>query len=69
MSYLDYHAIIEGHDIPSPSTATESGQRAKLQANPKTAFYDIRHPADTSALPIEVYHPVFQQFMKDMTTV
>ena len=73
MSYLDYHAIIEGHDILSPSTATESGQRAKLQANPKTAiydgFYDIRHPADTSALPIEVYHPVFQQFMKDMTTV
>ena len=64
MSYLDYHAIIEGHDILSPSTATESGQRAKLQANPKTAIYDgfygIRHPADTSALPIEVYHPVFQ---------
>jgi len=73
MSYLDYHAIIEGRDIPSPSSAAEFGQRAKLQTNPKTAiydgFYDICHPADTSALPIEVYHPVFQQFMKDMTTV
>jgi len=32
-------------------------------------FYDILHPIDTSALPIEVYHPVFQQFMEDMTTV
>jgi len=72
MPYLGYRAIIEGRNIPSPSTAAEFGQRAKLQTNPKTAiydgFYDIHHPADTSALPIEVYHPVFQQFMRDITT-
>jgi len=72
MFYLGYRALIEGRDIPSPFIAVESGQRAKFQTDPKTAiydsFYDIHHPADTSALPIEVYHPIFQQFVEDITT-
>jgi hypothetical protein len=70
--YSGYLAITKGPGLPSPSVAAKSAQYAKLQANPRTTiydgFYDINHPADTSALPIEIYHPVFQRFTENITT-
>ena len=45
-----------------------SGYHAIIEDRDIPSFYDIHHPADTSGLPIEVYHPVFQQFMNDITT-
>ena len=48
-------------------------QDAELQANPQTTiydgFYNISRPAYTSALPVEVYHPVFQRFVENVKTV
>ena len=68
----DYRTIVEGSGIPSPSAAAKSGKYAILQANPQTTiydgFYNINFPADTTALPIEVYHPVFRNFMKNIST-
>lgn len=69
--FVDYLTVAQCR-IPPPSTAAKSSQYAKLQANPRTAihdgFFDAAHPADTSALPIEIYHPVFQRFVDNITT-
>lgn len=56
--------------IPKPpSVAATSTERYKLQANPETAIYDgfyVRGKyqiVDTVAPPVQVFHPVFQQFL------
>lgn len=44
---------------------------AGLQAKPETTihdgFYNFRHPVDTTALPISIYHSVFQSFTDNIT--
>ena len=55
------------------------GQYAELQMNAYTAIYDGFYSADhalrtsknivqTDALPVQLYHPVFQRFMENVST-
>jgi len=59
-------------EFPSPSTAAEYKRYAELQTKPETTIYDgsyhFKHPVDTAALPITIYHPVFQSFAENITT-
>lgn len=70
--FSDYHAVVRGLGFPSLSNAAESGRYAILRDGPQTAiydgFYNIDHPTDTSALPIEIFHPVFSHFTKNIST-
>jgi len=70
--YSGYLTTIKGIGYPSPSAAAKSGRYVELQADPDTTiydgFYNINNPANTSALPIEVYHPVFKWFTENITT-
>ena len=70
--YSAYQTTVEGLSVPSPSNAAKSGEYAKLQANSKTVildgFYNMHRHQNTSALPIEIYHPVFQLLVENIAT-